>query len=516
MSSAVIDNKRIAKNTVLLYVRTLFTMAISLYTSRVILRALGVEDYGVYQVVGGLVSMFSIISTSLSSAISRFITFEIGKGNEDRLKQIFSCSKIIQLGLAGIVAVVVEIVGLWFLFNQMQIPEGRTTAAMWVMQCSLLTFCVNLISVPYNACIIAHEHMHAFAYISILEAVAKLGICYLILISPMDRLIAYAILLAFLAIIIRSIYSLYCHKHFEESRVGFKFDPGLFREMAGFAGWSFFSNSTHVFNTQGVNMLFNVFFGVTANAARGIANQVESAVMSFVGNFTTAVNPQITKSYATGEEDGMYALVCRAAKFSYLAMLIFAVPILFETEKILNLWLTVVPEHTVIFVRMSLVLGMLDCIGQSSFTACMATGKLKKYSLIITPIGALEFPLVWIFFTIGSPVESAYYLYVLVKMLVLAARLYLMRDMLGFDPLVFIRKVYLRIIPTSLLSLVLPLLIVLLLPSSFIRLILTTILGVVSVGIFSLYVGMTQGERKTILTKVSGLTNKYLPNSTRA
>lgn len=505
MPSAVIDNKRIAKNTVLLYIRTLFTMAISLYTSRVILRALGVEDYGVYQVVGGMVSMFSIISASLSSAISRFITFEIGKGNEERLKQIFSCSKIIQLGLSGIVAVVVEIVGMWFLFNQMQIPEGRMTAAMWVMQCSLLTFCVNLISVPYNACIIAHEHMHAFAYISILEAVAKLGICYLIVISPMDRLISYAILLTFLAIVIRFIYSLYCRKHFEESRVGFKFDSGLFREMAGFAGWNFFTSTAHVFNTQGVNMLLNVFFGVAANAARGITNQVESAVMSFVNNFTTAVNPQITKSYAAGEKESMCNLICRAAKFSYLAMLMFAVPVILETEILLDIWLTTIPQYTTTFIRLSLVVGMLDCLGKSGYTACMASGRLRKYSLIITPVAISEFFLTWFFFKMGAPAVSTYYLYIIVMISVLSVRLCLMRNMLGFKPIYFIKKVVFRIIPSTCVSLVFPLLVVATMPSSLLRLFITLIVSAFSVGLSTLFIGMTSGERKVVITRMMNL-----------
>ena len=499
----VINNKRIAKNTFLLYIRTLFVMAISLYTSRVILRSLGVEDYGVYQVVGGMVAMFAIISNALSSAISRFITYEIGNGDIEKLKLIFSSSKIIQIGLSILVLIAVEIVGMWFLKSQMQIPAGRMTAAVWVLQCSLFTFCINLISVPYNACIIAHEHMQAFAYISIIDALAKLGICYLIMVSPFDKLISYAILLALLSLVIRYIYSLYCRQHFEESRVGFRFAKNIFREMAGFAGWNFFTNTAHLLNSQGVTMLINVFFGVTSNAARGLANQVEHAVMSFVGNFTTAFNPQITKSYAAGEKEGMYNLVCRGAKFSYLAMLVFSVPIILETETILNLWLTVVPPHTTIFIRLSLILGMLDCLGQSSFTACQATGKLRKYALIITPIAALEFPMTWMFFLFGAPVVAAYYMYIFVKSLVLVARLYLNHDMLGFSPRVFINKVYLRILPTTLLSIALPLSIVLLLPATSLRLFITTIFSVASVGVCSLFVGMTAGERKIVFAKIS-------------
>lgn len=500
---SVINNKRIAKNTILLYMRSLLVMMIAIYMSRVILNSLGVEDYGIYQVVGGMVAMFSIISSSLSSAISRYITYTIGSGDEDKLKLIFSSSKIIQIGISCLVLFVAEIVGLWFLRAKMQLPVERLPAAIWVLQCSILTFCVNLISVPYNACIVAHEHMNAFTYISILEAVAKLGICFLITVSPFDRLVTYSVLLSVLAIVIRYIYSIYCRRNFEESRVGFAFNQKIFREMVDFAGWNFFTNTTHIFNNQGVNMLFNVFFGVTSNAARGLSNQVEQAVMSFVNNFTVAVNPQITKSYAAGEMEGMYNLVCRGAKFSYLAMLVFAVPIILETETILNLWLTVVPANTADFIRFSLVLGMLDCLGMSSYTACMATGKIRKYALIVTPIGVLEFPLTWIAFFMGASVIYAYYIYIIVKVSVLVARLYLLRDMLGFDPKVFIKKVYFRIIPVTMISLALPLLITCYMSASFIRLFVTTSVSVASVGIASLYVGMTRGERDVIMSKIS-------------
>ena len=279
------NNKRIAKNTLMLYIRTLFVMVISLYTSRVVLQVLGVEDYGVYQVVGGLVAMFSVISSSLSSAISRFITFEIGRGDMERLKRIFSTSIIIQLCLCVIVTLAVEIGGLWFMHTEMQIPAGRLDAAEWVLHCSVLTFCINLLSIPYNACIIAHEHMKAFAYVSVVEAMLKLGILFLIIHSPIDRLVAYAILLTLAAALIRLAYTVYCHKHFEETKTKLIFDKSIFKEMSGFSGWSFFNNTSFILNNQGVSMLMNVFFGVTVNAARGIAIQVESAVLQFVNNF---------------------------------------------------------------------------------------------------------------------------------------------------------------------------------------------------------------------------------------
>lgn len=505
MSSNKIDNSRIAKNTILLYIRTFFVMAISLYTSRVILKVLGIEDYGVYQVIGGLVAMFSVISSSLSSAISRFITFEIGTGDNERLKRIFATSIVIQICISIIVVIFAEIFGLWFMHTSMNIPEGRMVAAEWVLHCSLITFCINLLSIPYNACIIAHEHMKAFAYVSIIEVILKLGIVFLIIYSPIDRLISYAILLTLVAISIRIIYTLYCHKHFDESRTKIMFDKTIFKEMFGFSGWSFFTATNSILNTQGVNMLINVFFGVTLNAARGIANQVESAVLQFVNSFTMAVNPQITKSYAVGDIDGMHLLVCRGAKFSFFAMFMISLPIICECEKILNIWLPIVPDYTIVFVQLSLILGMFDTMGASGYTACAATGKLKYYSLILTPIGLLEFPLTWIFFLYGAPVVSTYYLYIFVKLLVLIARMFLLRNMVGLQIKMFIYKVFFPVISTTLVAIIPSIIVLFLMEMGYIRLGVSFPVAILSVTISVFYVGMTSDERLGVINKLKNV-----------
>lgn len=504
------NNKRIARNTLMLYIRTLFVMVISLYTSRVVLQVLGVEDYGVYQVVGGLVAMFSVISSSLSSAISRFITFEIGRGDMERLKRIFSTSIIIQLCLCVIVALAVEIGGLWFMHTEMQIPPGRSDAAEWVLHCSVLTFCINLLSIPYNACIIAHEHMKAFAYVSVVEAMLKLGILFLIIHSPIDRLVAYAILLTLAAALIRLAYTVYCHKHFEETKTKLIFDKSIFKEMSGFSGWSFFNNTSFILNNQGVSMLMNVFFGVTVNAARGIAIQVESAVLQFVNNFTTALNPQITKSYANGDLDNMYKLVCRGAKFSFFSMLILSLPIILEANQIISIWLTKVPEHTVIFVQLSMIMGMCDCIGTTGYTACMATGKLKRYSLTLTPLIVLEFPLSWLLFYYGASVESSYYLYILIKLLVLFVRMYLMQSMIGLNCLMYIKVVFLPITLTTLFSIILPMLIITFMDENILRFFILLVVSTISVIVSVLFLGMTRIERNIIIQKSSNLFSKII------
>ncbi len=313
MSDNLANNKRIAKNTLLLYVRMLFLMLISLYTSRVILNALGVEDYGIYNVVGGLVTMFSMLSGSLNAAISRFITFELGTGNTKKLKKIFSSSVTIQAGLAFIIVVFAETVGLWFLNHKMVISEDRLTAANWCFQFSIVNFVINLLSVPYNAAIIAHEKMSAFAYISILEAVGKLVVAWCIIINPIDRLIFFAAMVACIAWGIRIIYTLYCKHHFEECTYHFIYDHDLLKKMFGFAGWTFWGNAAGILNTQGVNILTNLFFGVHVNAARGVAEKINTVTTSFVNNFMTAMNPQIVKSYAQNHNGYMQHLVYSGA-----------------------------------------------------------------------------------------------------------------------------------------------------------------------------------------------------------
>lgn len=509
MADSTQDNKRIAKNTGLLYVRTLFVMFISLYTSRVILEALGVNDYGIYQVVGGVVAMFAVISSSLSSAISRFITFEIGKGDKEQLKKIFSTSIVIQIALSVIIFIVCEIIGIWFMETKMQIPPERLYAARWVLHCSLFTFCINLLSVPYNACIIAHERMSAFAYIGIYEAVMKLAICYLIIYSPFDKLIFYAILMLLLALSTRIIYTIYCHRHFEESRAKIGFDKRIFKEMLGFSGWSFFNNTAYILNNQGVNMLMNVNFGVVVNAARGIAVQVEGAVLQFVNNFTTAINPQITKCYATGDLQNMYKLVCRGAKFSFFSILFLALPIIIEAEQILGIWLVNIPEYAVIFVQLSLVMGMCDCIGNSGYTACIATGKLKRYSIIITCISILEFPLAWIFFAAGAAPQYAYYTYIAVKISVLIARMFLLENMIGLKANMYIKNVFIPIIATSIVAVIPPIALYHYLDASIWRLLTVTFLAFTSTALSALYLGMTKGERDVILRKIRTVINKF-------
>lgn len=502
------NNKRIAKNTLLLYMRTLFIMLVTLYTSRVVLNTLGVSDFGIYNVVGGVVAMFSVISGSLSSSISRFITYELGHGDINKLKIIFSTSVNIQIGISFVILILAEIFGVWFLNTKMNIPTNRLTAANWVLQCSLISFIINLISVPYNACIIAHERMSVFAYISILETILKLTIVYMLLISPYDKLVTYAILLVIVSLIIRLIYGWYCNNNFNESHYMFIYDKTLIREMTGFAGWSFLGNGAYIFNVQGVDMLINIFFGVTLNAARGVATQVQNAVMQFVNNFTIAINPQITKSYASGDIDYMNKLVCRGARFSYFLLLIFVVPIVCEANYILRLWLKTIPEYAPIFLRLTLFGSLITLLGNTMLTAISATGDIKRYQLWVTIIGGLVFPLSWIAFKLGQPVETTYILYIIIYLLLVFVRLHIAKDLLKFPIKLYITDVLLRITIVSIISFILPLLIKIYLEENFLRLCLTCLTSIISTNLTILLFGLQQSERKAIYNKLNTFISK--------
>lgn len=504
MSSISESNKRIAKNTLILYVRMFLMMLVGLYTSRVNLAALGVDNFGVYNVVGGFVAMFSIISTSLSGAISRFITYELGRGGGDKLKTMFSTSVNIMAGLSLLIVIIAELLGPWFIDTQLDIPAGREIAAQWVFQFSILNFVVGLISVPYNAAIVAHERMSAFAYISIFEALGKLAVALLIPYSPIDKLIFYAGLLCTMSLIIRFIYGYYCKRHFAECTYTFTFDKSIFKQMSGFAGWNFFNSTNYILNNQGVNMLMNIFFGVAVNAARGIAVSVDNIVNQFVGNFMTAINPQITKSYASGDLDRMHKLVCRGAKFSYYCMFLLVLPIILGAEQILDLWLVDVPKYTVLFVQLILLMSLCDCIGRTGYTACMATGRLKKYSLVIGSIGIFEFPLAWIAFSLGAQPQYAYYIYVIVKIAVLIARMYLMEEMVHLKVRMFVTNVILPILLTTLVAIVIPVMLNVVMEPSLVRLFVVTIVAVLCVAVSALFLGMTIAERDVIKRMVLG------------
>lgn len=502
------NNKRIAKNTLLLYVRMLFLMLVSLYTSRVILNALGVEDYGIYNVVGGVVTMFSMLSGSLSAAISRFITFELGTGDENKLKKVFSSSVTIQAGIALIIILIAETLGLWFLNEKMVIPANRMAAANWCFQFSIITFAINLISVPYNAAIIAHEKMSAFAYISIMEALGKLTIAWLIVINPIDRLIFFGGMVAILAIIIRFIYGWYCKRHFEECTYHFIYDHDMLKQMFGFAGWNFIGTSSAVLRNSGSDIILNIFFGPTVNAARGIAVKMDTVITQFVTNFMTALNPQITKSYASGDREYMFKLIFQGARYSYYILLLLALPVILNTHYILVLWLKLVPEHTVFFVQLILILGMSECISSPLITAMLATGKIRNYQIVVGGLQMLNLPIAYLCLYLGTIPESVVMVAIVISQCCLAARLYMLKGMIGLKVLQYLRKVYINVIIVTLMAAIVPMLLAYRLSEGLLPFVTISAVAVISTLLSAFYAGCSKSEREFITMKVVQQYNK--------
>lgn len=492
------NSKRIAKNTLLLYVRMLFLMIVSLYTSRVILNALGVEDYGIYNVVGGVVTMFSMLSGSLNSAISRFLTFELGTGNTEKLKKIFSSSLTIQFGLAAIIVILAETVGLWFMNTKLVIPEERMVAANWCYQFSILTFAVNLINVPYNAAIIAHEKMSAFAYISIVEALIKLVIAWTIVVTPVDRLIYFGGMLCFLAVALRLIYGWYCKKKFEECSYQFIYDHDLLKQMFGFAGWNFIGASSAVLRDQGGNIIINMFFGPAINAARAIAVKVNTVVTSFVQNFMTALNPQITKSYANGDHEYMFKLIFQGARLSYYILLLIGLPIILNTHYLLVVWLKLVPEHTVIFVQLTLIFAMCESISNPLVTAMLATGKIRNYQIVVGGLQLMNLPLAYACLKLGASPESVLYVAIFISQCCLAARLYMLRGLIGLKVRTYLKEVYFNVIIVTILSAILPFILSHYWDESMLKFVTVSTIAVLSTVIIELFVGCTKDERLLI------------------
>lgn len=502
MTQLAENNKRIAKNTLLLYIRLFVTMVIGLFTSRVILSTLGVTDYGVNNVVAGFVAMFSMFTNSLSAAISRFLTFNLGKGDAEKLKTVFSTSFNIMIAMAIIVTIVAEIFGLWFLNSKLNIPADRMYAANWVFHFSVITFAVNLISIPYNASIIAHEKMDVFAYISILEVVLKLAVVYMLYISPLDKLITYSFLLLLVSVFIRIVYGIYCSRKLEECCYSMVFDRTLLKEMGGFAGWNMLGTACTMFNTQGVNILMNLFFGVVTNAARGIVNQVESVIVQFVSNFTTALNPQVTKSYASGNLDYMHSLVYKGTKFSYYLILIMALPFMFEAEFVLKLWLGEYPEEAPLFLRLAIIATMVDRLGNTTAVAAWATGNIKKYYIIVSATIIFVFPLTYIAYKIGAPAYVAYLIFIIFYFVIMWQKVFILKGLTGFQPKEFLKNVMYPITITTIMAILIPLLTAHYLADNVVGSILQIIISVMS-SIVAIYLfGLTKGEKALMMDTI--------------
>ena len=395
------NNKTIAKNTLFLYFRMMFTMVISLFTSRIILQKLGVDDYGIYQAVGGVVGFLSFINGALSTGSSRFLTYALGEGNVEKLKRTFSTTLNIHILIAILIVIVAETIGLWFLYHKMVIAPDRLSAAVYTYHLSILTAVFTLTQVPYNATIVAHEKMSIYAYMSIFEVSAKLLICYLLTIGNFDRLMMYATLLLGVQVGCMCFYRFYCTHHFEEARFSFSFDKKIFKEIAGFSGWSMFANASIALNSQGVLILLNMFFAPAVVAARAISLQVNMAANQFVSNFRQAANPQIVKKYASGDYEGSKHLLLESTKYSYYMMYLIALPVCLLAYPLLKLWLGVVPDYTVPFLQIVIVQSLFQVFDTSFYTALYAKGRLRENALTSPTLGFMIFPITYVFFKLG-------------------------------------------------------------------------------------------------------------------
>lgn len=500
--SETTNNQRLAKNTLMLYIRMLFLMAVNLYTSRVLLQALGVEDFGVYNAVAGFIAMFSMISGSLTAAISRFITFVLGKGDEQKLERVFCTSVIIQLALGVIVIVLVETVGVWFLNTHMTIPEGRETSANFVLQFALISFVINLLCVPYNAAIIAHERMSAFAYIGIFEGCANLAIAFLVLSSPIDSLIFYGLLMCVVAITTRLLYSIYCNKHFKECNFHLLIDKQILKEMFGFAGWNFVGSISGLLRSQGINILLNVYNGPVVNAARGLAVQVSTAITKFSSNFYTAVQPQITKSYASGDIKESCALALRSSRLAFYLLIILSVPVIFEVDFLLSLWLKEVPEHTARFVQIIVFYSLFESLSQPLIQLMLATGDIKRYQILVGGINLLNFPVAWLILFLGYAPELAQFSVIIFTFAALFVRVQMLKSMIGFPAKDFYCGTVIKCVYILFLCCIVPFGIIHIMESGWIRFLVnvfsTEIISFIIIGT----IGVTKSERTFVLSKI--------------
>lgn len=502
------DNKRIAKNTMLLYFRMMFTMAVTLYTSRVVLNTLGVVDYGIYNVVGGIVTMFTFLNAAMVTSTQRYLTFELGRGNFPRLQEVFTTSIYIHVIVSLIIVFLVETIGVWFFYEKMVIPQERMDAAMWVLQLSILTMVINIMSVPYNSVIIAHEKMSAFAMISIVEVALKLLIVYVLVIGNFDKLKLYAVLTACVALFIRFIYTRYSHKHFQETRLIKKIDFSLIKEMGNFAGWNIWGNMAAMLFSTGLNMLLNVFFGPVVNAARGIAVQVETAIAQFSTNFLMAVNPQITKLYAQDNLKEMHTLIFRASKFSCFLLFTLSLPVIIETNTILTLWLKIVPNYTVPFIRLLLCIMIIDSMSRPFMTAAAATGNVKLYQSAIGGILLAIVPIAYIVLKLGGNPVSVYLVYLSVAVVAFFTRLFIIRPMIKLSIRAYFFEVLSKAFLVCFISYGLMHLLKTVIPEGIIWTFLICIVSVLTVLLLSYTLGLSHSERSFVNSKCTSFINK--------
>lgn len=500
------NNKRIAKNTAFLYLRMLISMFVSLYTSRVILQTLGFENYGIYTVVGGVVAMFSFINSTMSTATSRFLTFEIGRGDKKKLNETFNASFWVHVIIAGIVFILCETVGLWFLNYEMVIPEGRLVAANIVFQLSIITTIISIIQVPYNAILIAHEKMDVYAYVEMANVFLRLGILYILVILTYDKLILYAILTLTVSIGIATFYMAYARSKYQECHIGLRWQWSILKPMLTFSGWDFYGNMSVTARTQGVSMLINIFFGSVMNAAGGIATSVQNAVMSFANNITTAVRPQIIKYYAQGEYTEMVRLINTSCRLNFLVLSLLTIPLCSEINYILTLWLGKYPAQADVFCTLTLLFNLFANMSFMVVIGIHAFGRNIRPSLINGTLYLLVIPISYISFKLGAEAWISYLFNLLAVIIGMLSNVYTLHKYVPeFSIITFISNVLLRAIVLLAFGFIMATSITRTMPAGFLRFVITTLVSIIGTGVIGWYIMLTKGQRFTIINKLKNI-----------
>lgn len=439
------NSRRIVKNTAFLYIRMFLIIGTTLYSSRIVLQELGVSDYGIYNLVGGFVTMLGFFNAAMSSATQRYLSYDIGKGDFGKLKKTFSATLSIHIGIALLGLILAETVGLWYINSKMVFPHEKIYEVNVVYQFSILTFLLSIVQVPYNALIIARERMNIYAYVSILEALLKLSIVFVLIYVVWNKLIVYSILTFTVAFLIRITYQVYCRREFVESRYRFWYNRQYYMELISYSGWNLFGNIASIAKGQGVNMVLNVFFGTIVNATYGITNQLLSAVNMFVTNFQLAVNPQIVKNYSKGNIKEAHLLISQSSKFSFFLMLLLVAPVLLNTDYILILWLKTPPELTTIFVQLCLINVLIDCLSGSLMIGAQATGNIKWYQIIVGTLVFLNLPISYLVLKLGGEPYSVYFISITISLISLHFRMFFLRKVMGFNVKDYYSRVILKV-----------------------------------------------------------------------
>lgn len=503
-----IDNKKIARNTFFLYIRMFFILALNLYMSRAILAILGEIDFGIYNVVGGFVAMFGIFSNSMTAATQRFLSFEIGKNEQGNVESVFSTAVLIHLFFAILILVFAESVGLWFVENKLNYPSSRQQAVFWVYQLSVLTFIIGVLSVPYNAALVAFEKMKAFAYVGIIEVLLKFIVVIMLAYACYDQLILYALFLAIIAIVIRVIYGIYVKISIPNCKCNFKMDKIIRNNMIAFAGWNSFGSISNMLNNQGVNVLLNMFFGAAINAARGISFQVMNALQLFVANFQLAMSPQIIKSFASGNKDDAFKLAFRGSRFSFLLLMLFAIPTILEAPYILQIWLVKVPNLTVDFLRIILITALVNTLGQTLSYLMQASGIVKNYQIVVGTSYMLAVPVIYVVLKLGGNPLIAMLIVLLFSQISQFCQLIMLKRSIGFPIGVYMRTVFLKSWMLFLLSILIPLIVFLNLGQSLFSFSIVSFVSLLSSSLVIFYGGLHKDERKYLIIYLFKLKNR--------